>query len=249
MTAHRQRLPRAAGYTSRNSCRRILPGVGGIVALIVVASAQRVCGQEPAPVNVAPVVSREVATEAAFVATVHPLRRVVVGSAVEERVVEFLDAGDDSQTKITRVRQGQALAKLRTGTIEIELAAAKAERQLREQAYEELRNGSRPEEIAQALAKREAAEAHLQYARAKYQRRRVSPDEQPAIVSGEEVELAMSEADVAEQAVREASAAYDLLKAGPRGKDRPGRGTASGPAGGNPPPGRYAGQVHDPSSV
>lgn len=167
-------------------------------------------------VTLARVARRQVAAEATLVATVRPLRTSVVGSGVEGRVVEFLAAGDESQPKVTHVRQGQPLARLRTRTIEIELAAARAELQLREQTYAELVHGSRPEEIAQAVAKQQAARAHMDYAQAKYQRRKLSEKEDRGIVSGEELDSARADAIAAEQAYHEASAACKLVKDGPR---------------------------------
>ena len=137
-----------------------LPGGCGV------ADAQVNTEQDEALVTVSPVVERQVVAKASFVATVQPLRRSVVGSAVDGRVVEFLAGGQDTDTKITRVSQGQSMAKLRTKTIEIELAAARAELELREHAHAELKNGSRPEEKVQALAKQLSAKAHMDYARA-----------------------------------------------------------------------------------
>ena len=72
----------------------------------------------PAVVVVVPVVQREVTAVHAFVGTVEPLKRATIGSAVDGRVVEFdVEEGD-------RIRSGQALAKLLTATIELELKAA-----------------------------------------------------------------------------------------------------------------------------
>ena len=105
-------------------------------------------------------IEREVASSQAFVANVNPHRRSVIGSAVDGRVEEFLvDAGQE-------VDVGQPLAQLRTKTIEIELAGAQAELQLRRAELAELRNGSRPAEIELAEAVAQAAAAASDYAKA-----------------------------------------------------------------------------------
>jgi RND family efflux transporter MFP subunit len=99
------------------------------------------------------VVQREVNTAHRVVGTVMPIRKSVVGSAVDGRVVQLLvDQGD-------AVKQGAPLAQLRTGTLEIELAAAKAELDVYQQELFEKLNGSRPEEISEAKARMLAAQA------------------------------------------------------------------------------------------
>lgn len=126
---------------------------------------RRVSGQPPAsPVVVAPVIERELASRKSFVANVAPRRQSVIGSAVDGRVEEyFVEAGD-------RVQAKQPLAQLRTRTIEIELAGAEAELELRRAELEELRNGSRPDEIVLAEASASAAEAANEYAQARLAR-------------------------------------------------------------------------------
>ena len=72
-------------------------------------------------VEVTPIVEREIAGGQSFVGTVMPLRMSIVGSAADQRVAEFaVDEGD-------RVEKSQVLCKLSTKTLEIELAAARAE--------------------------------------------------------------------------------------------------------------------------
>ncbi len=82
-----------------------------------------------------------------------PARKSIVGSAVDGRVQEYLvEVGD-------AVTAGQTLARLRTETLEIELAAANAELRLREEELTELRNGSRSEDVDEARAKMLGAKA------------------------------------------------------------------------------------------
>ena len=54
------------------------------------------------------------------------------------------------------------LAQLLTETIQLEIAAAEAELELRKQQLAELENGTRPEEIEQTKARMMAAEARVQ---------------------------------------------------------------------------------------
>ncbi len=109
--------------------------------------------KEAPPVIVETVIQKSVNSGYRVVGTVKPLRTSTIGVAVGGRVASFLvDVGQP-------VKRDQVLAELRTGTLEIELAAAKAELVLYEQQLAEVTNGSRPEEIAEAEANLKAAEA------------------------------------------------------------------------------------------
>jgi len=108
---------------------------------------------QPGSVVVTQVVEREVNVGHRVVGSVMPIQSSTVGTAVDGRVVEFLvNVGD-------AVKERQPLARLRTGTLEIELTAAQAELTLRQEELLELKNGSRPEEISEARARMLAAEA------------------------------------------------------------------------------------------
>jgi RND family efflux transporter MFP subunit len=181
---------------------------GGAVFL----AAGRAAAQGPPPaqfVAVSPAVEREVLAGQMFVGTVMPLRMATIGSAVDGRVVEYpLDEGD-------RVERGQMLAQLLTETIQLELAAAEAELELRRQALAELENGTRPEEIDQAKARMISAQARWQYA----QTRRTRAENlfrQGQAMSEEERDEMIALAVEGEQAYLEAKAAYQLAVEGPR---------------------------------
>ncbi|MCP4172161.1 MAG: efflux RND transporter periplasmic adaptor subunit [Fuerstiella sp.] len=119
---------------------------------LVVACAGQVRAQ-PGSVEVARVIERELNVGHRVVGSVMPIQSSTVGTAVNGRVENFLvDVGD-------AVRKGDVLAELRTGTLEIELKAARAELTLRQEELQELRNGSRPEEISEARARMLAAKA------------------------------------------------------------------------------------------
>lgn len=163
----------------------------------------------PALVSVAPVVERKnVEAGHVFVGTVHPLRRSVVGSSVDGRVTEFpLNAGDAVKAK-------QPLAQLLTAQITIQIAAAKADLQLKLEEANELKNGSRPEEIREAKAKAASALALHDYAKAKLQRTK-SLFERNA-VSENELQDDVSKALAAAQIYEAAKAMEEMTVAGPR---------------------------------
>jgi RND family efflux transporter MFP subunit len=183
-------------------------GLALLSLLAVGSSAMAQPGAAPAPVKVASVIERDIAAGQAFVGTVMPTRVSSVGSAVDGRVIDFpVNEGD-------RVSKGQVLAQLLTGQLDIQLAGAKAELELRKHALEELQNGSRPEEIEQAKARYLSSQAAAEYAAARldrtrrlYERGSITPDE---------YQQATSQANQATQAAAEAKAAYDLTVAGPR---------------------------------
>jgi RND family efflux transporter MFP subunit len=160
-------------------------------------------------VAVSPVVEREIASSQAFVGTVMPRRKAVVGSAVDGRVIEFpLNEGD-------RVTTGQVLAQLLTDTVELEVAAAEAEHELRKQQLAELENGTRPEEIEQAKARMLSAKARVEYANAR-RARAENLFRQGQAMTEEQRDEMIALAVEAEQAYIDARAAYQLAVQGPR---------------------------------
>lgn len=163
----------------------------------------------PAIVQVSQVTEDSVAAEQSFVASVRPHRRSVVGSAVDGRVLEYpIDAGQE-------IKAGDTLTQLRTKTIGIEIAAAKAELRLRQAELDELKNGSRPSEIALAEATSQASGAARDYARAKF-RRFDELYKNGSGVSRDEFEAAQAEALKAVAELAEAESNLDLVKEGPR---------------------------------
>jgi len=165
-------------------------------------------GGSPSPVIAAPVIQRQLASGQSYVASVNPLRRATIGSAVDGRVVNLMvEEGD-------RVNTGQAVAQLLTATIELELKVAEAELKLRQSELDELRNGSLPDEIEQSRAKMQGAKANLEYARTGFDRMRSLLTNQ-AIAQGD-YDAALASLNAAEQGFYDAKAAYDLTIAGPR---------------------------------
>jgi multidrug resistance efflux pump len=183
--------------------------LASLIALPMTVASTFAQGPPPALVAVSPVVEREIVAAQTFVGTVMPLRKAVIGSAVDGRVIEFpLNEGD-------RVTKGQVLAQLLTDTISLEIAAAEADLELRKQQLAELQNGTRPAEIEQAKARMLSAEARMQYARS----RRTRADNlfrQGQAMSEEQRDEMIALAVEAEQAYVDAKAAHQLAVEGPR---------------------------------
>jgi RND family efflux transporter MFP subunit len=166
-------------------------------------------GFPPPAIVASPVIEREITASQTFVGTVMPLKKAIVGSAVDGRVIEFpLNEGD-------RVEQGQPLAQLLTDTIKLEIETADAELRLRQEQLAELENGTRPEEVEQAKARMLSAEARMKYAAARRARGENLFREGRAM-SEEERDEMISLAVEAQQSYFEAKAAYQLAVKGPR---------------------------------
>lgn len=162
----------------------------------------------PAPVVVADVAELTIRSGQAFVATVQPSRRAVIGSAVDGRVVQFpIELGD-------RVKSGQPLAQLLTETVSLELAGAEAEEELRASELAELENGTRPEDVNRARAMLRAAETALVLSEkrlARIQRLKTS-----STASEDQLDEAVASVDNAKAMLDERRANAELAIAGPR---------------------------------
>lgn len=165
--------------------------------------------QGPALVSVAPVVELQNAEAGhVFVATVHPLHRSVIGSAVDGRVVEFLvDAGDAVKAK-------QPLARLLSVQTEILIASAEAELRLKQEELRELKNGARPEEIREAKAKTAVTLSLHDYMQSKLQRTKALFERKA--IAEDLLQDDVSKALGAAQAYEAAKAMEDMIVAGPR---------------------------------
>ncbi|MGC3971297.1 MAG: HlyD family efflux transporter periplasmic adaptor subunit [Pirellulales bacterium] len=163
----------------------------------------------PAIVSVSPVVVRQnVEAGQSFVAHVHPIRRSVIGSAVDGRVVEFpVNAGDHVKAK-------QPLCQLLTKQLEIQIAAAEADLKLKQEELRELKNGARLEEKREANAKMAAAQAAYDYTQQKLQRSKALFERNA--IAEDTLQDDVSKALAAAQLYEAAKAAHDLVVAGPR---------------------------------
>lgn len=159
-------------------------------------------------VAVSQVVEQQTAAGRTFVASVMPLRRSVVGSAVDGRVQDFLVTEGD------RVEKDQPLCQIRSKLFDIQLQAAKAELTARQQMLAELKNGTRPEELAQAKARALGAQAMMTYTRSRADRLQELMSRRAT--SQELLDEAISAATKAHQDYLEAEAAFEMAQAGPR---------------------------------
>lgn len=165
-------------------------------------------GQAPVPVVVGRVATMQLAAGQAFVGTVVPARTSDVGSAVDGRLVEFPIV--DGQ----HVAEGEPIAGLLRGLLEIERQGALAEMERRRQVLAELRAGSRPEEIDQARAIVAGFEARVAYARSRLARLGRLAERGTSTV--DELQDAQTELQATEAQLAGAKAALALAEAGPR---------------------------------
>lgn len=176
--------------------------------LFAVARPQDCAVAQNASVVVAPVIEREVNVGHRVVGTVMPVQSSTVGSAVDGRVLEFLiNVGD-------AVRKDQPLARLRTGTLEIELRAAQAELKLRQEELRELQNGSRPQEVSEARARMLAATAV--HKNALTQLKRIEQLVQRQAINPTDLDDATERAEAAGQSLLALQAALERIEIGPR---------------------------------
>ncbi|MFM7136473.1 MAG: efflux RND transporter periplasmic adaptor subunit [Planctomycetota bacterium] len=184
------------------------PWAAIVVGGLTLAAVGEADGQAPVPVVVGRVATMELAAGQAFVGTVLPARTSDVGSAVDGRLVEFPIV--DGQ----HVSEGEPIAGLLRGLLEIERQGALAELERRRQVLAELRAGSRPEEIDQARALVAGFEARLAYARSRLARLGRLAERGTSTV--DELQDAQTELQATEAQLSGAKAALALAEAGPR---------------------------------
>jgi HlyD family secretion protein len=162
----------------------------------------------PTAVETMLITEEMVQTGAAFVGTTVPVRTSIVGSQVEEKVIELrVEEGDP-------VRKGGVLACLTTTTLALELASAEALADLRKAELDELQNGTRPMLIEEAEASLAASDASRQYWLK--QHARVNRLYEKKVSSQDELNDAARSFDEADQRWRAAHARLKLLREGPR---------------------------------
>lgn len=185
-----------------------------LIASLVAAGCVALGGVRPAfaqasvPVVVGRVATMELATGQAFVGTVLPARTSDVGSAVDGRIVELPIV--DGQ----HVAEGQPIAELLRGLLEIERQGAAAELERRRQVLAELKAGSRPEEIDQARAMVAGFEARLAYANSRLARLGRLVERGTSTV--DELQDAQTELDATKAQLAGSRAALELVEAGTR---------------------------------
>lgn len=180
----------------------------GLMATFLVGSDNLFGQRGPSPVEVTEVVKRPITSGQDFVGTATPIKKSMVGSAVDGRVADYpINEGDF-------VKKNQPLAQLLTATISLEVAAAKSELKLRQEELLELENGSRPAEIRQAKAAMLAAQTAYEY----HEKKNVRAEElfRSSALNADELQLIVSEKIQAEQLYLQAMEGHQLVVDGPR---------------------------------
>ncbi len=180
----------------------------GIAAIYLMGSGTAQAQRPAANVVVAKIVERTVAAGQSFVGTTTPVKKSMVGSAVDGRVAAYpINEGDF-------VRKDQPLAQLLTSTISLEVKAAISELKLRKEELNELENGSRPAEIRQAKAAMLAAKTAMEY----HQKKKIRAEElyRSNALNADELQLIISEQIQAEQKYLQAMESHQLVVDGPR---------------------------------
>jgi HlyD family secretion protein len=187
---------------------RVLLVLAGGLAGACMAPAPACSQPPPTPVVVARSTVMDLAAGQSFVGTVLPARVSDVGSAVDGRLTA-LPIADGQQ-----VREGEPIAELLRGLLEIEREGAVAELLRRRELLAELQAGSRPEEIEQARALVAGYEARRAYAQGRVARLNRLAERGTSTV--DELQDAQTELQQIEAQLRGSRAALALAEAGPR---------------------------------
>ncbi|MEE2827353.1 MAG: efflux RND transporter periplasmic adaptor subunit [Planctomycetota bacterium] len=178
-----------------------------------VSLGQKGGGSDSTTVVAAQVIKVERSSQQTFIGTIQPVRKALVGTAVAGRVIEALvEAGDpvkyNQGAEVDPDMAGQPMFGLRTGTLDIELGAAKIQLQIAEQGLEELLT-KMPTELELAQAKAEETAAMYSNAEAEFQRIEKMQDS----VSTLELEQAKLKFQINRQLSTAASISLKQLKA------------------------------------
>jgi multidrug efflux pump subunit AcrA (membrane-fusion protein) len=117
-----------------------------------------------------------------------------------------------------RVKKGQVLAEVSTGSIRIEVQQAEAARGVAESNLEKMEKGSRPEEIRIAMAAVEQAEASVSEAENNFQR--INDLYGYQAVSNSKYDSAKRGVETARANLESAKQQFELVKQGPRIEDK-----------------------------
>jgi len=217
-------FPAASGR--RGGARRPVLSLTGLIVIFLITAG---CDSSPDAVSVtssestksvtvrtAQVLQKNITSEITLIGTVTAIRRSIVGSPVEGRVVQVhVNAGDSiGMDQSGNPHNSDQIVQLDTVTISIEIASARAELVRSQHELAELKAGARPEELAQAKAQWEAAQAASEYAVARF--RRAQELNSSNALSKDQFETAKSVAMAAGQKLIAAKAAYELTAAGAR---------------------------------
>ena len=186
----------------------LLPGIAALSLLSGSCFSSAVSAEEAEAVAIATVVRKELGSEETFIGNVRPYRQTTVDSSVDGLIVEFLVREGDHVTR------DQPIARMRTETLEIQLAGAQADLEVRKQELAELKNGTRLEELARTQAAMLATKARRDYFEEQAKRDKLLHDRNA--LSDKEFRDSISLSEHAVQTYLEAKASSDLATAGAR---------------------------------
>jgi RND family efflux transporter MFP subunit len=193
-------------------------GVSIAAALCTLPLPAQRADTEVLPVVVSKVFRINRAGVESFVGTLQPIKKSTVGSAVDGRVVEVLvEAGDEVGTDPapseafgeSELFHGQPVARLRTGTLDLEIGAAKIQYQLMENELQQLL-ASLPIDLNLAQTKLEESKARVAYSEAEY--KRLNSLSQSAVATLE-IEAALSRYRIDRQIAATAAEELNRFKA------------------------------------
>ena len=169
-------------------------------------------GDDAAPpipnVKVASVTFAEIAMQVPVVGTVTPSETSDVAAPIAGLVVEY-PVGEGEF-----IRQGEALARLDTTALAIQIEKAKALLSQQEQLYRELEKGYRPEEVAGARARMLSAAADHQRALARHKRLEEIRSRSVPALTAEQFEEARFELERTRQSHAAARSDFEMMSAG-----------------------------------
>lgn len=163
----------------RSTAHRILAGALSLVFVSLLMNANPLLAQDkkeeerPAGVRTALATTREVNRSQDFIGTLQPIRRAIIGSAVEDRVARMLvDEGDFvscPETGTSNDVPAQPLLEIDRTTVDLEYESARITLELRKKALEELTQ-SIPVEIELATARISQTDAQRAFTQSVYER-------------------------------------------------------------------------------
>lgn len=205
--------------------RKMLAGKGAMLVLVCSFFAFLACGKkgESGPeadnpsqniklVKIMPVKAEPLQGSVEYVGTLSANLKVNVATEIGGTIEKiFFERGD-------RVKKGQVLAEVSTGSIRIEVQQAEAARAVAGSNSEKMEKGSRPEEIRIAKAAVEQAEAAVNEAENNFQRIKNLYGYQA--VSNSKYDSAKKGVEMARANLESAKQQFELAKQGPRIEDR-----------------------------
>ncbi len=182
--------------------------IASLFVFLIVPEQIKAAQSKVAPVVTVKVIEKKLKTRQTYVGTIYPVKKSVVGSAVDGRVAEFpINEGEF-------IKKGKPLAKLLTRTISLDVVAAKAELILKKEELKELENGSREEDIKRAKALMLAAKTVNDYQQNRLKRMEMLYRKQT--INEDELQKSRSDSIKTNYVYQETLSSFNLMNEGPR---------------------------------